>query len=122
MDYATINEKISLGEYKSKLEYPAKVNKPQMPGFNQTAAVAREYADKLEAWENNAEEIKRLQAAFRADQNHLEQVVFKADLEAAYDLTDHPRKEKVWAKAWEHGHGNGLSEVLYWYDEFAEVL
>ncbi|HYG36762.1 MAG TPA: hypothetical protein VEC99_18360 [Clostridia bacterium] len=122
MDYQTVSYKIKNGDYKSKLDYPAKFTKPQMPSFNQTAAAAREFADKLEHWEKNEAEYKRLRAEYNADVSRLEQVVFKSDLEAAHDLADHPKKDLLWAKAWGQGHSSGLSDVLYWYSDLAELL
>lgn len=45
-------------------------------------------------------------------------------LEAENACHDMPRfqKDKIWSKAWEHGHALGDSDVAYWYREFMEVV
>ncbi len=121
MSYHEINEKIINGDYKSKLELPARVKKPTMSTSNVTPEAARKFADDLEAYNSSIDAVNTAKSAYHADVNRLENVVFRADLADAYGLKDHPKEKMVWEKAWEHGHGNGLSEVLYWYDEFADV-
>lgn len=34
----------------------------------------------------------------------------------------HPKWDKVWWFAWEHGHASGLHEVIYWFLEVAELI
>lgn len=50
--------------------------------------------------------------------------VFWSDLKEYFkpSVVNHPYYFKVTAKAWEHGHANGLREVFYWAREFAELL
>jgi hypothetical protein len=47
---------------------------------------------------------------------------FRADLEKAFGFEKHPKRNLLWDKAWEHGHGSGLHDVLYYYEEFAQFV
>lgn len=46
---------------------------------------------------------------------------FRAACEKAFGVKGNVA-DLLWEKAWKHGHANGYTEVLYWYDEFAEFL
>ena len=70
--------------------------------------------------------------AYRQEDRRIEQQ-FRIDLENAYgirvetgspnfQILRHPLADRLWAKAWEHGHANGFNEVLYWYDELVELV
>lgn len=43
-------------------------------------------------------------------------------LEADNGIGDHPKRNLLWEKAWEHGHSGGDHEVEFWYGEFLEML
>ncbi len=122
MSYSAIKDKIENGDYASKLVYPERLTKPKMPTFNVTPEVARKFADDLEAYNGSIDAVNAAKEAYRVDTNRLEREVLRADLAASYGLVDHPKEKMVWDKAWEHGHSNGLSDVLYWYDEFADMV
>jgi len=47
---------------------------------------------------------------------------FKDDLALVNGLTDHPMLNKLWEKAWEHGHALGLHEVRYYFEDLMELL
>lgn len=81
------------------------------------------------------DEFKRLQAAhevaktaYRASlQKYREEDarlcnLFEADAAEECGLTDHPKRQMLWGKAWEHGHAYGLSEVWIHYQDLAELL
>ena len=65
---------------------------------------------------------------FKADRKayHLEdgrlREQFKQDLEMEHGLDDHPKRDRLFELAWEHGHSSGYREVAIYYDEFAELL
>ena len=46
----------------------------------------------------------------------------RASLEEEHDMARHPKAGLLWNLAWEHGHGNGYSEVLSYYEDFVELL
>lgn len=47
---------------------------------------------------------------------------FQSDLAAENGLTDHPKADLLFAKAWEHGHSSGLMDVVHWYEDLADLL
>ncbi len=118
---ASVREKLMNGEYKTKLEYPKRDKKPKMELIKPTAAQARAYADAMDAYEAGQADYDAARMAWHADEQRLLEQ-FRKDLEAEFDLTGHPKADKVWSKAWEHGHSAGLGEVIYWYDEFADMV
>lgn len=61
-------------------------------------------------------------AAYRADAQRLEQVVFKDEALVATGLNGHPKANKAWTLAWDKGHSAGLHEVLDELVTFAELL
>jgi hypothetical protein len=34
----------------------------------------------------------------------------------------HPKWGVLWNLAWEHGHSAGITEVVYYFEEFAELI
>lgn len=46
----------------------------------------------------------------------------KAQLAAEEGLSDHPKLDRLYALAWEHGHANGFDDVAYYFREFASLL
>lgn len=47
---------------------------------------------------------------------------FRECLAKVYNVSEHKNEPKLWELAWEHGHANGLSEVLNSYDELVQLL
>jgi len=47
---------------------------------------------------------------------------FKTDALAFVGLTNHPKAEKAFEIAWEHGHAEGYGNVLCWLEELADLL
>jgi len=68
-----------------------------------------------------AAERRAARAAYRAENTRLE-VKFKADLEAEFDVVGHPKADKCFSLAWEHGHSSGYQEVYNYYSEFVELI
>ncbi len=95
----TVTEKIKAGDYESKLPYPKSAL---------TKLSVEETLDARRAW--------------RKDTDRLSMVVFKADLLEENDLTSHPKADKLFHLAWEHGHSSGLYEVEGYFTEFMELL
>lgn len=60
-------------------------------------------------------------AAYRFDVARLI-LEFKADLLEDSGVTGHPKAEKCFSLAWDHGHSAGLSEVKMYFEEFVELL
>jgi hypothetical protein len=89
----TVREKLDAGLYKTKFVYPERSN-PQYTS------------------------IRNL---YRNDEARLQQQ-FKMDLFSEHGVTGHPKAELCYAKAWEHGHAYGLSEVATYFEDFVELI
>lgn len=46
----------------------------------------------------------------------------RARLEEEHDMANHPKRDKLWSKAWEHGHAAGLDDVDTWYSDLVELV
>ena len=57
-----------------------------------------------------SEELKRLQEEFRND------------LIEKYQMTDHPKADKLFNKAWDMGCAGGLEEVEYYFMDLVELF
>lgn len=45
----------------------------------------------------------------------------KNDLFEQYNISG-PAAERVWSLAWEHGHADGMSEVISCFEDFVDIL
>lgn len=71
--------------------------------------------------EQATKEYKEARDAYLRRQVELENE-FKRDLEEEHGVTGHPKAERLFQIAWDHGHSAGFSEVLGWYSELAELI
>lgn len=60
-------------------------------------------------------------AAFHQEERRLKEL-FKKDLLEELGLTGHSKAQLLWEMAWDHGHADGLLDVVYWAEEFAKLL
>ena len=88
-----ISAKIKAGEYKSKLEYPDRIDP--------------DYREKLG---------KR-----RIDRVRLDEQL-RLDLESNYVCPHEVTRNNLWKLAWDNGHSSGHQEVVMWYEELFEDL
>jgi hypothetical protein len=117
---STVSDKVAAGDYRNKLTYPESPSKPRLP-HNPTAAQAREYADKLEAYEDSKGELRRQRDLYNAETRQLE-AQFREDLEAEYNMKGHPKADVLFMMAWDRGHSSGYGEVASYYDDFHELI
>lgn len=54
--------------------------------------------------------------------NDYDRATLKADLEYAYGLTNHPKRDELFRMAWERGHSTSVYEVISEYDDLADLL
>jgi hypothetical protein len=47
---------------------------------------------------------------------------FREDLIAEYHMTNHPKANKIFDKAWELGYSKGHEEVEYYFQDFVELF
>lgn len=64
----------------------------------------------LKAWTDYMDEDTRLANKFRHD------------IAEECGILGHPKEEKVWNMAWEHGHSSGFSEIAIFYSDFADLV
>ena len=90
-------DKIRAGTYKNELPYPSMSQFLNREGYN-------------EGMKTYHEETWRLEAQLRAD------------LEQEFGTAGNPKADKLWGKAWEHGHSGGYSEVANCYSDLYELI
>ena len=108
---STVREKIRAGGYANPMAWEFK---PIPVTDDMTIAGAREHKER--------ERTRR--TAHRKTYNEAEAEcmrVFRADLEAEHGMADHPKADRLYELAWEHGHSGGLEEVVNFYEEFVDL-
>lgn len=65
---------------------------------------------------------KRAALLARWEKEAQEKEAQKLALAKEHGLVNHPKLDLLYAKAWEHGHADGLSEVAYWFEDLAELV
>ena len=98
-------------EYMSKPFLPKKAN----------AQEAMEYATKLKEYEEYQVLYKADRAKWSAIINERE-VEFKKDLYEEYGVSNNPKANDVWSKAWEFGHSSGLQEVYNYFIDLVDLI
>jgi hypothetical protein len=98
--------------------YPTKPTKPRMSSAP-TAAEARSYADELEAYTDAMVRYKEDCAVYGQEAgDRLKELQDR--LRDDYDLAQ-AQFDLLWGKAYEDGHGSGLYDVVYHFDELYDV-
>jgi hypothetical protein len=88
----TVRYKLMTGYYNNKLEYP-KNSAKGAPAFYEAVN------------------------AYHAEEYRINKM-FEEDLAAEFGLTEHPKRQLLFDKAWANGHAYGLQEV---YEEYADL-
>jgi len=107
-------------KYKNKMEYPTHPKKLIL-GKNASPAEVRAYADELEKYEIEEKKYEKLRSAYNKHGSELNQK-FREDALEDVGLTGHPKADKAFAFAYEHGHSSGISEVYGWLVDVAELI
>lgn len=61
----------------------------------------------------------------RAQYRERERIIysmFKRDALEALGVSDHPKVDKLWTLAWEHGHASGFHDVWSWLNELVVLI
>jgi len=118
-----IQQNIREGKYENKLPYPSK---PTQKDIEEAMVNFTGNLQQLKT-EKEVTEI-RLMAEYRQAQNnyHLEthrlNKLFQSDLAEDFGVTGHPKEQKLFELAWEHGHSSGYSDVYNYYVDFVELI
>lgn len=115
VDTRTVDEKIRDKHYESQVPYPQRkeyrivevlkserLGEHQVEGFDEGG-----YMKALQAY--NEDQARRGEE-------------FKQDALRDCGIADHPKADLCYSKAWEHGHANGLHDVLNYLRDFSELL
>lgn len=109
----SVREKYEAGRYTNKVPYVL----PLEPIDEETMTVrqAREHKEEQTKKQREQRDLHRAEDARLT-------ALFKADLEKEFKLTKHPKADRLFALAWDHGHSSGYGEVMSYYEDFAELL
>lgn len=110
---SSVAEAIRAGRYENKVPHDITAE----PVNEDTMTVRRAREHKEEQKKRQREQRDLNQTEYRRLRDLL-----KADLEAEYNLSGHPKAEKLFAMAWEDGHSGGYQEVARRYDELVELV
>lgn len=120
-DDMTVWDKLNRSYYTTpSVSWPDTPTQPKIPR-DPTPSELRAIADELEQYENRLVEYKRAKTAYNQEVSSLEQE-FRNDLEAYYDMTNHPKADRLYNKAWDMGHASGLLEVANYYENLVELV
>ena len=113
----------------TSVQYPDQPKKPDAPrptgvgrnAVQPTPTQYREYADALETYEKEMVAFREGQRLYREEETRLMALFYKDAIDDV-GLTGHPKADKAYSLAWEHGHASGLYEVHSWLQELAELV
>lgn len=133
-----INTRIARGDYVNKVPYLFKANYEKFYVYSQGKVIVDglvildhdERDTKRAEWKaagytaeliTDRDGMKAARQAYQEENNRLE-LKFRADLEADYDMTGHPKADLLFQKAWDQGHSSGYAEVANTYDDLYELV
>lgn len=103
--------------------YPEKPKKPIHPARGQeTAASIKEYAAAFEGYEKEMSVFKEKMMEYHKAEAALTEQFWKDAFEEIGIPEKHLKAGKLRAKAWEHGHSSGYSDVFCWLEELWELV
>ena len=108
------------GDFYPKSSCPRKPVKPRLIGQH-TSKEAEIYVEALKEYENDMVNWNDMESAWRAEYRDL-QAKFKALAFGYCGINEHPKRERAWSMAWDHGHSSGLNDVLHHLEELSELL
>lgn len=124
----SINDNICSGKYKNKIELPSypflgssKYDLLKKPVGSLTEKEITEAMNLRNEFEQNKKKYNEASDRWRAEEAKLNALFFD-DCAKEEGLVNHPKRNLVEGKAWEHGHASGYSDIWHWYQEFADVV
>ena len=123
-----IIQKIESGYYKSP-KYPKKsdyqMSDAKITAFKNAVEqnlIVGEQKDKIqqEIWQGTSA-YNEARFVYRTEANRIENE-FKRDLLEEFGVSDHPKGELLFEKAWERGHSAGYMEVYGVFDDLVELI
>jgi hypothetical protein len=112
--------KLEENAYRNPMAFPKTPLKPQLSPKSSPSEV-RDFADKLEAYDEEMKLHREMQAVYHARSAALE-AEFRHDLEVAHHMMGHAKADLLYGKAWQMGHSGGLHEVANYYADLVELV
>ena len=102
--------------------YPKRPHKPFFNG--KTATEAIEFAEKMKVYETEKSKYDSLKKEYYDIQNKVDSVIveFIKDYSGLYTNVPQQYQEKVYTKAYQHGHSDGFYEVYLKLDSLIEIF
>lgn len=119
-----VRKNIQLGKYKNNAVYPDRPKPSPILG----KVASQLTADEIKSIPSLKEDFKNAEIAYKEGKQawHNEEgrmnALFEADCAAAEGMENHPKRQRLWSKAWDEGHANGYNTILERYESFAEFL
>ena len=110
-----LGERIRSGYYESKVPFPARTD------YVIVEEIETQRLGKQTLKGFDEEGYRKARDAHNADEQRLH-TEFRKDALADCGITDHPKADKCFALAWEHGHSSGYHDVLNHLREFSELI
>ena len=107
-------------EYSEKyrsISYPDRPSRPNRDDFPNHSL----YGEALDEYEKKQSDHRDKLKIVQTAMGNIE-AEFKAALAKELGLADHPKFDKLYSLAYEHGHSSGFSETAGYVNEFAELL
>lgn len=109
-------------KYKNKMEYPKGLPKPFLsPAKKFCEEAVAIYAKELKEFNASLPAWIEAHEKYRMENHRLEQL-FQKDAIDEVGLTNHPKAQKIFDKAWADGHSGGLENVMYHLEELADLI
>lgn len=107
-------------KYKNTMKYPDRPAKPMLAKDAKPSDI-RKHADAVEKYQAEEEKYKQARREYNEHEGMLINM-FKQDALEDLGLTDHPKADLLYSKAYERGHSAGLNEVWQVMEDLAELL
>jgi hypothetical protein len=128
MEVMDIYQNIKDGKYKNNVAIGGKCHKPtelhqleKKPAGELTDAEFAKLKELRHRFDLDREQYRTDSAKYRAEEDRLN-ALFEADCAEDQGLTNHPKRGKLWGKAWEHGHAGGYGDIYSYYCDLAELI
>ncbi len=118
----SVRDRIQAGEFENILNYPTDAVLNGDPTYQ---ALDKEQCQ-LQGKINEIKGVKKaLVCTMKQEydnESSLRRTDFKAALEKEYGLQDHPKRDRIWQKAWDDGHSGGWTDILNVYEELVDLI
>jgi len=122
MSYDAIQDRIKAGEFENKLPYPTQVTlATNSEHVRLTKEIEKLHEKEGDLLAERKSILTDMRVAYDDESGELVKR-FRAALEVEYGLENHPKRDKIWIKAWDEGRSSGFREVLNIYDDLVELV